>query len=482
MYLTQGLHRAVQQRPDQVMSICGGRRRTHREVADRVSRLAGALRGLGVRDGDRVAMLALNSDRYSEYLLAVPWAGAVFCPVNTRWSVAEIAYSLDDCEARVLLVDEAFAPMLPALREACPALATVIYAGDGPTPAGTVDYEELIAVAEPIEDARRGGDELAGIFYTGGTTGLPKGVMLSHANLGTSWYGAAASGHLFGPSSVTLHCAPMFHIAGFAAWGMTLQAGGTHVLLPAFRPDDVLGAVAEHCVTDVLLVPTMIQMLVEHPRVGEYDLTSLRTVVYGASPIPSAVLERAVKTLRQRGHERAPPGNVLDNPLVVERDQRFADGQLADAELVGQGVLVDLGSRPQLTGEHPAPDLVRRHTVQVRPSGPPRCGTGGVECRQRSSARGHRTECNRYNIMPVPAGVLRDLEDCGAAWISRWGRSPVPTTDRIGLREAVALRHERTAGGASGARNERISTSPAELKPGKEAATEVERPALRGRP
>jgi acyl-CoA synthetase (AMP-forming)/AMP-acid ligase II len=105
MYLTQGLHRAVQQQPDAVMTIFGERRRTFREVADRVARLAGALRALGVGDSDRVAMLALNSDRYSEYLLAVPWANAALNPVNFRWSPAEIAYSLRDSGTRVRVVD-----------------------------------------------------------------------------------------------------------------------------------------------------------------------------------------------------------------------------------------------------------------------------------------------------------------------------------------------------------------------------------------
>jgi acyl-CoA synthetase (AMP-forming)/AMP-acid ligase II len=295
MYLTQGLHRAVQQQPDQVMTISGGNRRTFREVADRVARLAGALRELGVRDGDRVAMLSLNSDRYSEYLLAVPWANAVLNPVNVRWSTSEIAYSLRDCGSRVLVADDAFAPVLPALREAAPELSTVIYAGDGPVPDDALAYEDLVAGADAVEDPRRGGDALAGVFYTGGTTGFPRGVMLSHANLGVSWLGSAASGYLAKPDSRTLHAAPMFHLAGLASWGATLLAGGSHVILPAFEPAAVLAAVAEHRVTDVLLVPTMIQILADHPEITGYDLTSLRAVLYGASPIPQAILERAMK-------------------------------------------------------------------------------------------------------------------------------------------------------------------------------------------
>lgn len=201
MYLTQGLHRSVQQTPDAVMTVFGGRKRTFREVADRVARLAGALRGLGVGDGDRVAMLSLNSDRYHEYLLAVPWANAVLNPVNIRWSLAEIGYSLKDSQSTVLFIDDAFAPMLPALRQDYPELATVIHTGDGPAPEGALSYEALIAEAEPIADARRGGDEVAGLFYTGGTTGFPKGVMLSHTAMLTSTLGAIATGWLLRPGS-----------------------------------------------------------------------------------------------------------------------------------------------------------------------------------------------------------------------------------------------------------------------------------------
>jgi acyl-CoA synthetase (AMP-forming)/AMP-acid ligase II len=295
MYLTQGLHRALQNRPDAVMTVFGGRTRTFAEVADRVARLAAALRARGVGSGDRVAMLALNSDRFSEYLLAVPWADAVLNPVNIRWSPVEIAYSLRDSDTRVLLVDDMFAAHVTALRKAVPELHTVIHAGDGPTPEGTMSYEDLVAGHDPIPDARRGGDALAGLFYTGGTTGSPKGVMLSHANLMVSALGILSTGQLFGDGARCLHAAPMFHLADMAAWNATTTAGGAHVIVPAFEPVAVMQAIATHGATDALLVPVMIQMMIDHPRITEHDLTSLRGVLYGASPIAQTVLERAMK-------------------------------------------------------------------------------------------------------------------------------------------------------------------------------------------
>ncbi|HSV40004.1 MAG TPA: long-chain-fatty-acid--CoA ligase [Nocardioidaceae bacterium] len=299
MYLTQGLHRSVQQTPDEVMTIFGDRTRTFREVADRVARLAGALTDLGVGSGDRVAILSLNSDRYHECLLAIPWADAVMTPVNIRWSAAEVAYSLEDSESKVLVVDDTFAAMLPALRERYPALKTVIHAGEGSTPEGCLSFEELVAAASPIEDARRSGDELAGIFYTGGTTGLPKGVMLSHTNMVTQNLGFMASRAFLGAGTRFLHAAPMFHLADLAGWGGQVLLGGTHVIVPAFDPVAVAKAIEQHRVTDVLLVPTMIQVLVDHPAVKELDLSSLERVVYGASTIPEALLRRAMSTLPQ---------------------------------------------------------------------------------------------------------------------------------------------------------------------------------------
>ncbi|MEJ2871243.1 long-chain-fatty-acid--CoA ligase [Actinomycetospora sp. OC33-EN08] len=296
MRLTQGLARAAQQTPDLAATVFGARTRTWRESRDRVARFAAALHSLGVEAGDRVAILSLNRDDYHEVQLAVPWSGGVTVPVNTRWSVEEIAFSLADSGTRVLIVEHTFRDLVPGILERAPGVGAVIHVGDD-APDGELAYEDLIARHDPVPDALRGGDDLAAIYYTGGTTGRPKGVMLSHANLMSSALGTAATEHFLVPGGRLLHTAPMFHLADGAAWVARNLVGGTHVIVPGFDPVGVAAAVAEHEVTDALLVPTMIQMLVDSPDAASYDLSSFQRVVYGASPISEAVLDRAAKRL-----------------------------------------------------------------------------------------------------------------------------------------------------------------------------------------
>ncbi|NGZ85145.1 acyl-CoA synthetase [Duganella aceris] len=289
MYITQVLHRNLQQFPERPMTIHGERQQTVDQFVDRVARLAGALRLLGVEEGDRVAMLALNSDRYLEYLFAVPWAGAVLNPCNTRWSAKENAYALADSGSKILIVDDSFKAMAPALRAEAPSITHLVYAGDGEPPAGMLSYEALLAAAPPLADARRGGDQLFGIFYTGGTTGFPKGVMLSHSAFWSSQI-ALMAGEVGEPGEVMLRAAPMFHLADMAFGYAATLLGATHVIVPAFHPVAVIEAIARHGVMATLLVPTMIQMLVQHPDASRAKLGSLRYLAYGGSPIQEQVL------------------------------------------------------------------------------------------------------------------------------------------------------------------------------------------------
>jgi acyl-CoA synthetase (AMP-forming)/AMP-acid ligase II len=297
MYMTQGLHRAVQQHPGRIAVRFGERQRTFAEFADRVARLAGALQQLGMQAGDRVAMLALNSDRYLEYQMGVPWAGGVLNPCNIRWSAAEILFSLNDSGSTILLVDEAFRPLAAKFIGDAKSLRHVVYCGDGDVRDGMLGYEDLLASARPVPDALRRGEDLAGIFYTGGTTGFPKGVMLSHNNICSSAIAVRAEG-MATPDGVYLHAAPMFHMADMGISGAHWLEGNSHSIVPSFQPEAVLDALARDRVTHLLLVPTMIQMLVDHPAMRQArDLSALRAIIYGASPIPLAVLKRAMTAL-----------------------------------------------------------------------------------------------------------------------------------------------------------------------------------------
>lgn len=356
MYLTQGLHRALQQRPDGIATVCDERRQTWRELGERVARLAGALGQLGVRRGDRVAMLGGNSDRYLEVYLAVFWAGAVLVPVNTRWSPAEMLYALEDSGAVALLADANFTTIAAGFET--PALQNSIAIGTGTPPAGWSSYEQLLRDSLPVADLRAGGDELAAIFYTGGTTGRSKGVMLSHANLWVAGMNLLASGY-FPNDLVMLHAAPMFHVGGGAFTIAQTQRGGTHVFLAPFTPEGVLEIVQREKVNHTLLVPTMLQMVVDHPRFREYDLSSLSHVWYGASPIAEAVLDRAIAALPGvqlvQGYgmtEIAGTGTVLGAEYHVGEGRKLGKTRSAGRPHIGvETRIVDAESRDLPPGQ-----------------------------------------------------------------------------------------------------------------------------------
>ena len=293
MKFTASLHRAVQQRAGSTATVCNGRRQTYAQLQDRVARLAAGLRGLRIKRNERVAIYGFNSDHFLEALCAVPWMGGVVNPVNFRWSLPEVIYSLNDSQSTTIFLDEHFAQHAKALMDGCPSLLRVLYAGEGACPDGLTGIESLIAANAPMDDVEAGDDDLYGVFYTGGTTGAPKGVLLSHRNICTSALSLLAEG-LVKPGAIGLHAAPMFHLADMMLTTCLLMRGGTHVVVGTFKPDGVLALVQEHQITDLLLVPAMLQALVDHPTATTEHFTAVRNVFYGASPASEALLKRAM--------------------------------------------------------------------------------------------------------------------------------------------------------------------------------------------
>lgn len=292
MYLTQGLHRSLQQNPSGIATVEAGLTRTFEEFTNRIARMAAGLLALGAAPGDRVGILAGNSVRYIEFVLACPWGGLVMAPMSTRWSQEEMRYQVEDCGLEILVVDDEHLEAARELRSACQGLRTLVHYGISAITDDEVDLESLVAGAEPVEDTRRQDDALVGILYTGGTTGLPKGVMISAGQLITSILGSlAASGQSNRPERF-LHVPPFYHLASLGGIYGQVLLGSTHFVLPRFTPEGTAESVAHYRITGLTLVPTMIQRLVAHAEESGCDLSSLRHLGYGAEPISPSLLAK----------------------------------------------------------------------------------------------------------------------------------------------------------------------------------------------
>ncbi len=268
--------------PDSVSVLCGEERFTYAETWSRCRRLAGHLGGLGLGKGDRVVVVAANCHRYVEAYQAIPAGGFVIVPLNTRSSEAELHFASADSGARVLLTDMPARPYEQLFEH-------VIRMPGG--------YEEAIAAAGEAELGAPAGVEegdLAGIFYTSGTTGKAKGVMLTHRNLIANAWTALTWARL-GPADRWLLMAPMFHAAGTCAVLAASWVGATQVVLPTFDSDRALDLIETEQVTATLAVPTMLIGMIEAQLRQKRDVASLRLLSHGAAPIGTEVLRRAHK-------------------------------------------------------------------------------------------------------------------------------------------------------------------------------------------
>ena len=229
-------------------------------------------------------MLSQNSYRYIEFYLGVPWAGGVFVPLNIRLAPAELKRIVDHAGVDILIVDDTNVhTVLDVGGE-----KTLILATDGAPLPGCLDYEALLSAARPCEDAGRRGRDLAALFYTSGSTGDPKSVMLTHTNLVRAALAimdpARISAH-----SVTLVSSPLFHVSASGLAIPTMMAGGTISLVAQFSAREAADVIARDRVTIMAGVPTMFRMLIDSLSDQARDLSSLDSIIYGGSPMPEAL-------------------------------------------------------------------------------------------------------------------------------------------------------------------------------------------------
>lgn len=269
------------------------RRVTYAELAEHVRALAYGLSELGVGPGGRVGYLGVNSLEHFECVIAIPSAARVIVDLNFRLAEAELSFIVSDCQVEVIVVDSHHLDVARALRSRCPTVRTIVHVGPAPQPADCIGYWELLTRGTQTLPSLPG-HTLATISYTGGTTGTPKGVMLSHSNLlANARHNLLSTGHR--TSDRWLHVSPMFHVAGTANALACTWVGGRQIIAPRFDAREVIEAIRHYQVTHIALVPTMLSMLLDEldkePRSS--GLPSLRHIQYAASPI-SAALQRRV--------------------------------------------------------------------------------------------------------------------------------------------------------------------------------------------
>ena len=282
------LQRAISLYPDKTALVDGDQAFTYTRVGERAAALALLFQQKEVKEGDRIAVLEYNSHQFMETYYAAAGSGAILCPLNYRLSAKEIAFILKDSGAKWLLVNSSFAPLVVDILLEYPPLEGILWIGNQPSL--TVDlpmfeYEEIVnSPAVDFQPATVEKDKTAHLYYTSGTTGKPKGVMLTNRNICLHALGTIAELKLV-DADVWGHIAPMFHLADAWAVFAITWVGGRHVMVKNFDPETVMGTIEKQRITISNLIPTMLNLMVKHPRIGAYDYSSFRVILSGGAPI-----------------------------------------------------------------------------------------------------------------------------------------------------------------------------------------------------
>ncbi|HEY1971777.1 MAG TPA: long-chain-fatty-acid--CoA ligase [Pseudonocardia sp.] len=287
------VHAQMRAEPDAAAVIDGDTRLTYRDLDHRSAQVANALAAEGVGVNDRVALLFRNAAEFFELLVGVSRRNAVLVPLNFRLTTTEIAQILGDAEARVLIVSYEYRDRVDVIRDAVPSLRTILVLGGSSD--GYQSWRDAHPTNAPTLLATT--DQVALLMYTSGTTGTPKGVMISNEN----WNAAVAAHqdlYAMNSRSVQVFALPLFHIGGLLIMVLAMSAGACTVLLPDGNPGAIIAAASRHQATHLLVVPVLLTAILEFlddPEPSSADLSHLRTVFYGASAMPEALMRRAIE-------------------------------------------------------------------------------------------------------------------------------------------------------------------------------------------
>ncbi|QBJ96476.1 long-chain-fatty-acid--CoA ligase [Rhodococcus sp. ABRD24] len=351
--------------PDRTALIFEGTERSYRQLDDEVNRHAHALIELGVRKGDRVALMSNNSDLFIVAMYAAYKIGAIFVPVNPRSTSRELRYILDDSGAKVLLFGSAVIDAVTGLDKLEPTAVPLTILGLDNAQNAFPHIGELAASmpdTEPGVEVREDDDCI--IIYTSGTTGQPKGALFDHHRI--LWVGHSVTTIGMNSFDRNLHVAPMYHCAELVLFVIAgFSIGTTHVVLPAFEPTAVLDAITKHRITVFLGVPTMYQLMLTVPDLAERDLSSWRLGFFGAAPMPPSAVAKLVATLPDVAFyqlcgqtEGGPTGIYLTPEEVEARPDATGRSAISNAEVR----LVDADGNDVATGET-GEMIVRGETV-----------------------------------------------------------------------------------------------------------------------
>ena len=368
-------------RPDTEALIYGDDRVSYADLDVRVNRAANLLAGKGVSKGSRVALLMINSTAFLETFFACAKLGAIAVPLNFRLSPKELEFIINDAEASVIVYHARLLPLLEPIRETTTlqhAIAVNGECGEGVTGAdGDPDYRESLAAADTTDpDTLVGQDDPLMMMYTSGTTGKPKGALLTHANPTWIAINTQMSPLAFNTDDSTLTVAPLFHIGGLAIYTLPmLYCGARIVLQPQFEPDTLLKALERERITTLFVLPAMWLMLSQHPGFDDYDLSHLKVLLSGGAPCPIPVIEffqkRGFQFLEGFGMtETCASACVLNNEnavrkngsvgkplihvqmrIVDENNNDVAPGETGELVLRGPSMFREYWNRPDATAE-----------------------------------------------------------------------------------------------------------------------------------